>query len=423
MMNVGKYALAVMGFALVAAVAQAGVTVTNVVVQQRWPWNGLVDIDYEVLCDNTNSDVYVYPTAVDHDTNLSISPRTLTGEGASGPVKAGKRRMTWNMTADQPTLHSSALSVTISAFSSAYPYLVIDLSDGPGVAAYPVRYSAAAPDIGNDACRTSNLWLRLVLPGTFMMGSPTDELGRQQNGGIDSRLVETLHNVTLTTPYYISLFEVTQKQWVLVMGSNPSGHQGDIRPVEQVSYNMIRGTVNGAAWPANGQVDADSFLGKLRARTAVTFDLPTEAQWEYACRAGTSTALNSGMNLTNITRDASMAVVGRYYYNQSDGKGGYSAQHTKVGSYLPNAWGLYDMHGNVQEWCLDWSGGYSGNVTDPKGSTINKDARITRGGGWSYSNYGYFDAQRCRSAYRNHNGPDGAYDSWGFRVIAIPIVQ
>lgn len=95
-MSVGKRAMLAMGLALAAAVAQAGVTVTNVVVQQRWPWNGLVDIDYEVVCDNTNSDVYVYPTALDRDTNLSTSPRTLTGEGADGRVRPGRRRAVWD---------------------------------------------------------------------------------------------------------------------------------------------------------------------------------------------------------------------------------------------------------------------------------------------------------------------------------------
>jgi len=216
----------------------------------------------------------------------------------------------------------------------------------------------------------------------------------------------------------MGVFEITQKQWILVMGSNPSTYTGDARPVANVSFNMIRGTVNGAAWPANGQVDVNSFLGKLRARTAVTFDLPTEAQWEYACRAGTGTALNNGMNLTNTSSDASMSAVGRYYCNRSDGKGGYS-QHTKVGSYLPNTWGLYDMHGNVSEWCLDWFDTYPlMAVTDPQGA-LSGSGRVRRGGGWMYN------AWDCRSASRDCQEP-GFYngnDNYGLRIVARPAIQ
>ena len=109
------------------------------------------------------------------------------------------------------------------------------------------------------------------------------------------------------------------------MGSNPSSKTGDCRPVECVSYEMIRGAgeQSGAGWPGYGhEVDVTSFMGKLQAKTGVTFDLPTEAQWEYACRAGTTTALNSGKNLTSTGQDANMAEVGRYADNHLDGKGG-----------------------------------------------------------------------------------------------------
>ena len=401
-----------------AAIAEAGgLTVTNVTAQQRWPWNGLVDIDYEILGDNADEDVYVYPTGFDKDRNIAFAPRTLTGDGANGqPVKPGRHRLTWDMAADEPTLHSSAFAISVHAFSGSQPYLVLDLSSGAESLNYPYRYSATPPDLNDDACRTTNLWLRLVLPGTFMMGSPTDELGRDSD--------EILHQVALTKPYYIGVFEVTQKQYELVTGGNPSRNTGATRPVEQVSYNMIRGAVNGAAWPLNNQVDAGSFLGKLRLRTNLTFDLPTEAQWEYACRAGTSTALNSGHNLTNAASDASMAAVGRYASNWSDGKGGHSAYHTKAGSYFPNAWGLYDMHGNVSEWCLDRYGTYPGAVADPQGA-VSGGGRIRRIGSLWRS------ARDCRSADRDQSGSGDvyvmnqqtAYSDFGFRLVVIPPVQ
>jgi formylglycine-generating enzyme required for sulfatase activity len=250
--------------------------------------------------------------------------------------------------------------------------------------------------------------------GTLIMGAPKDEVGRYSD--------ETQHEVTLTQMFYIGVFECIQKQWELVMGSNPSVYKGDCRPVEYVSYNMIRGTGRqaGAGWPTYGHVvDTSSFMGKLQEKTGLTFDLPTEAQWEYACRAGTTTALNSGKNLTSTSSDAAMDEVGRYWYNHSDGKGGYS-EHTTVGSYQPNAWGLYDMHGNVWEWCLDWYNFSYGTaaVSDPVGPTdpTMGSSRVLRGGSWGYG----YSAQYCRSASPYDCNPSGHYDNFGFRILCLP---
>ena len=287
-------------------------------------------------------------------------------------------------------------------------YAVVDLSGGPDAANYPVRYTDAAPNLDDDTCRTTELWLRRIPKGTFMMGSPEDELGRNTD--------ETQHEVTLTQNYYIGVFECTQKQWELVMGSNPSSYKGDCRPVETVSYNSVRGSGEqaGAGWPSCGHaVDASSFMGKLQAKTGLTFDLPTEAQWEYACRAGTTTALNSGKNLTATNQDANMNELGRYYYNKSDGKGGYS-QHTTVGSYLPNAWGLYDMNGSVWEWCLDWFVDFgTGTESDPVGPSTGLH-RVFRGGDWNGM------ARACRSTDRNDDTPTRNNSYIGFRIALHP---
>ena len=195
------------------------------------------------------------------------------------------------------------------------------------------------------------------------------------------------------------------------MGGNPSYFKGDCRPVACVSYGMIRGTGSSSYGHA---VDSTSFMGKLQAKTGLTFDLPTEAQWEHACRALTKTALNSRNNLKNEGEDSMVNKVGRYLYNQNDEKGGYS-QHTKVGSYKPNAWGLYDMHGNVSELCLDWFGKYYGNasVSDPKGPSTGAN-RVLRGGGWNS------DARHCRSANRDGLKPSSYNSYTGFRVICLP---
>ena len=255
------------------------------------------------------------------------------------------------------------------------------------------------------------------------MGSPVDELGRWDD--------ETQHRVTLTKPFYIGVFECTQAQWEYVMGegNRPSYFNNATyyatRPVEMVSYDMIRGTGEqaGAGWPTYGHVvDAASFMGKLQSKTGLTFDLPTSAQWEYACRAGTETALNSGKNLENFNNeDANMAEVGRYWFNGGqDSSQDCDTTHetAKVGSYLANNWGLYDMHGNVWEWCLDlWDGlsAYSpADATDPVGDATGR-CRMLRGGSWGHS------ARWCRSASRYWNdSQNNSLSQIGFRVLCLP---
>ena len=281
-------------------------------------------------------------------------------------------------------------------------YMVIDLSGGPSAESYPISYLNEVPEGGwTEEYKTTKMVLSKINAGKFTMGSPDDELGRDDD--------EVQHEVTLTKPFFAGVFEVTQKQYELITGNNPANYQGDARPVECISYNKIRGKDKGAGWPDNNEVDEDSFFGILRAKTGLEFDLPTEAQWEYACRAGTTTALNSGKNLSDKSECDEMAEVGRYYYNQNDGKGGYTNAHTTVGSYLPNAWGLYDMHGNVREWCLDWKTSYDGDATDPKGGEGH--SRVIRSG------FCFIHASCCRSAFRFLQSPGFADYSNGFRVF------
>ena len=279
-------------------------------------------------------------------------------------------------------------------------YLVLDLKT------YELREENLGPKedpgiLKSDKCRTTELWFRRIDPGTFTMGSPKSEAGHQDD--------EQQHKVTLSKPYYIQVFETTQKQYELITGENISEFKGDTRPADGVTYDMIRGSSLGSKWPTDNQVDDDSFLGKLRSKANLCFDLPTEAQWEYACRAGTETALNSGKNLINTDNCPNLDEVGRYLRDQEDGKGGCS-EYTKVGSYLPNAWGLYDMHGNVEEWCLDWYGQYGKDAeNDPKGPESG-NFRALRGGGW------YGDSYMCRSASRYYQRADNA-GYCGFRLV------
>ncbi|MBQ9430431.1 MAG: SUMF1/EgtB/PvdO family nonheme iron enzyme, partial [Kiritimatiellae bacterium] len=264
-------------------------------------------------------------------------------------------------------------------------YLVIDLSAGPDATAYPVSGLPDIPPEGwTEEYKTTKLVLRRIEAGTFKM--------------------QNKRTVTLTKPFYCGIFEVTQKQYEMVTGENPSEFKGDMRPVERVSYDMIRGLTRGAQWPVSSEVDSGSFIGKIRARTGLDFDLPTEAQWEFSCRAGTTSDFNNGGNSMD-----DLKLLGRFGDNKSDGKGGYS-EHTTVGLYLPNAWGLYDMHGNVWEWCLDWRSDSSSGGTDPVGASSGEH-RVKLGGGW------YNDAGRCTSSSRgSYSVPSIESNDFGFRL-------
>jgi len=225
---------------------------------------------------------------------------------------------------------------------------------------------------------TNSLGMNFVLipAGTFMMGSPSDELGRRKD--------ELQHKVTITKSFYLQSTEVTQRQWREIMGSNPSRFKdcGDNCPVEQVSWD-----------------DAQEFIVKLNEREGTDkYRLPTEAEWEYACRAGSTTRFCFGDDETTL---------GEYAWYSDTG-----LRPHPVGQKNPNAWGLYDMHGNVWEWCQDRYGDYpSSPVTDPTGPSLGT-FRVLRGGSWG--DYGL--GADCRSALRLSVSPVSRNYGIGFRV-------
>jgi formylglycine-generating enzyme required for sulfatase activity len=248
--------------------------------------------------------------------------------------------------------------------------------------------------IGTPSTSTNSLGMTFILlpAGTFTMGSPADEPGRHAD--------ETQHQVTLTQPFYMQTTEVTQAQWEAVMGSNPSYFDDcPTCPVEMVSWN-----------------DVQEFVTKMNARGEGTYGLPTEAQWEYAARAGTNTAFHNGVitSYANMhdecSYDGSLTAIGWYCHN-SDNRTHPVAQKS------PNPWGLYDMSGNVKEWCQDWAvgggiGDYDpGAATDPTGAASGWE-KMVRGGDF------YGNASKSRSANRHRNRPEHrASNARGVRLV------
>ena len=215
--------------------------------------------------------------------------------------------------------------------------------------------------------------------GEFLMGSPEDELGRW--GGEDLEDGETQHQVTITQGFWMGKYVVTNAQWHAVMGSNPRYSNGANRPARGVSWNEISG-------PGGFLEKANRFAG-ARER----FSLPTEAQWEYACRAGTTTALNSGKNLTSTDGPCRNLDEVAWHFENSDGN------NHPGGLKMVNDWGLHDMHGNLDEWCSDWYGDYPiGPIADPRGPDSGS-SRVTRGGDFCSC------AAGCRAANRGANKP------------------
>ena len=374
-----KHTVLVMGLMLFSLVA-AEVRIEDVRAMPVAPWGRIV-VDYTVAgtLPVNAADYVAVVTASNRTTGAVYEGGTVGGETA---LTLGKHRVWWN--AGTAGLREAAEAVDVRVGYVVYPdYCVIDLSNGPNMTKWPVAYLFSVPSGGwTDEYRTTKLVLRRIPAGSFIMGGGSSDESRR---------------VTLTKPFYMGVFEVTQKQWGLVMGANPSYFSGNPKnPVECVSYNDIRGSSSGAQWPASSAVDASSFLGRLRARTGLDFDLPTEAQWEYACRAGTTTTYYWG--------DA-MDGAYAWYYRNSD-----STMHS-VGTRLPNAWGLYDMSGNMWEWCRDWDGTLAYG-TDPVGSASGSN-RVKRGGGWN------FLADICASSYRTNDIPSDRNVLNGFRLVRV----
>jgi len=330
--------------------------------------------------------------------------RYLADDGAAPAVlgrgtsdSQGRAKMAVRLTAAQKTRGSFEVLITAGSSSKtcklpAFPQTL----EWEVWLARPLAVPAEArPTETAQKLITNSIGMKLALipAGEFLMGSPEGE------GDSDEH---PQHRVRITKPFYIGVYEVTQGEYERVTGTNPSnfknvaGEDTSRFPVENVSWNR-----------------AVEFCRKLsmmpdEKSAGRTYRLPTEAEWEYACRAGTTTPFSFGSALNGCEANCD----GDYPYGGAD-KGPFLQRTTRVGSYQPNAFGLYDMHGNVWEWCADWkdSSYYAQSpLNDPTGSSYFWD-RVLRGGSWSYN------ASRCRSAYRNGYSPMYRRSNSGFRVV------
>ena len=281
----------------------------------------------------------------------------------------------------------------------------------------------------NDDYKTTKMVLKKIEKGIFSMGSPPDETGREPYGEGS----ETLHKVNLRKNYYMAIFQCTQAQYKIVTGYNPNeqkfekgaipkNYVGDKLPVGNISWYTARG----GTWPG-GNPDPSAVMGKLQFKTKRKFDLPPEAQWEYACRAGTRKAYNNDTDclveklevyeqeINADVRDRNLDLIANYRFNTYCLDKGPQ----EVGSKDHNNWGLYDMHGNIWEWCLDLYKDYDETtdtpIPDPVGASLESGSvyRVKRGGA------GNSQPHRCRSANRSHRDPSDLFTAvgWGFRVI------
>lgn len=371
------------GVVVSAVAAEPGITVEA---RQRYPWNGLVDLKFTITGESgTKYDTSFVAKDMVGGTNIAMKTiRKSNGVVAEEKEKLlpGTYNWVWDAAADLPKdFKCERMTVTGNAEQSQGLYMVIDLSSGANSSKYPVSYLDAVPSGGwGNVYKTTKMVLRWCSKGK-------DPKGRY----------------TLTKDFYIGVFEVTCKQYYLVMGAWPRGHgESDAsQPAEYITWNIARGN----NWPSDVSPASNSFSGKLRSRTGMFVDLPTEAQWEYACRAGTTSSFNNGGST-----EADLKMIGRYIGNcKALVDGTYIWCTSVVGSYKANAWGIFDMHGNLWELCLNWHGGNSLTGIDPKGVSSGI-YRVSRGGSFDQA----WDC--CTSSFRIQGSTGEREYEDGFRM-------
>lgn len=436
---------------LLAFAALAGdFTVSNVRIRQRWPWDKKVDIDFDLVAAAPADVTFRF---FDGDRELSIPSTALSGDIYG--VSTGARRIVLD---PEKTEYASEtfLSFRAEVAASESPlYLIADLEKDAGAEGqltYVTKsdldaglYGACVTnpvagvsslvwtDVTNDIYKTTKLVFRRVNPGSFKTGG----CGYCFGGAtwLPPSEAPATNTAVITQPYYIAVFETTKAQFARMTGGSVSDSDGKL-PAANYKYNDLRGS----GWPQDGySVKPNSHIDKMRAKLGLDYvDLPTDMQWEFACKAGAtylmddnvvrdfdtfkgnegSTAINA---LINVFNDDAVAygVLGQ-------------SEVENVGAYLPNAFGLYDMHGNVQELCLDWAP--VGRVYRSMGSYVDKDASLSlfrvdstdyagcESGTGRIVHGGYYGGVGTKStaAFRASTAPATAFAYNGFRLVCYP---
>ena len=421
-----------------AATSRADVSAIVTSVQQNWPWDTRVKVSYEVsggVCDVTPALVFGgLDLAIKIPQSLLLAQVSNMTHAVKGDVYAvgpGPHELEFDAAqvkfpenVARPTFQKG-LSVTLSAKETSFrKYLVLDLTTTP----YGVSWLDDVPAGGwTDEYKTSKMVLaRIPVYGgtTFEVGAPTNEFGYVES-------YEKLAFSKLTNDFYMCVFEVTQKQWENVMGSVPStiaaNNVGDTKPVTKVSWLDFMGVAldaNGYNWPSTSAVSSDCFVGKLRANTTLPacffsgykFNLPTQVQWEFACRGGVMNTWYTGADIS-VTLDMTRTGTARQYDENVESIAWYPHNTDRlkpVGGKLPNPYGIYDMIGNASEWCVDYalvepcpSGTEPVGKEPPK--VANAPLRALRGGNYA----SFLFASTTYGSYTNINISAGGSAFYG----------
>ena len=404
-MNRTFLTMAVIGATAWTATAVPTITVDRV--QQRYPYSNVTDVDYTITGREGYDCDYNVVLSWQTDDRAGVMSNFLSVASCDLPTANGSHRVSWNTAADGADLGPAKVSVSAKLVkrvvtASEADYIIVDLSAGASATDYPARYVSvgsgyASSNFLREIYKTTKLVLKRAKAGEFWMGTGNVASGTSR------------HRVRLTKDFWMGIFELTQKQYKLVMNKNPSdfttdgaGEKADARPVNKVVYDEFCNPTG-----------TGGFLVRLCNRTTVRgemiggFCLPTEAEWEYVCRAGTETSYYWGETATAEEKD-----VYEWY------KGNCSAMVHEVGLKQPNAWGFYDMLGNVWEWTRDWSYTYPAYSAtevseDPEG-TAWANSKVIRGGCFHYA----YDVRKCGE--RNTNQTEPNRTSAGYNPALFP---